>query len=162
MDLDTDVKTFTYDGQEFRVQLWKGTYGGGGAVGSEFAIYSRSEAEALAQPYTWESPDSKYILFEAVDQQYQPKVCQMTTYESMDGTEKSFDCDTRRYGDSDDYWNLSIRTEAGVDKDSVSVKYAIDCEAQGTGYAEAMEAAFENDPLIKDVYRKGDIVYIEY
>ncbi|MCR4691242.1 MAG: DUF4474 domain-containing protein [Lachnospiraceae bacterium] len=165
MDLDTDVKTFTYDGQEFRVQLWKGSYGGGGSVGSEFAIYSRPEAEALANPYTWEDPGSKYILFDAVDQQYQPQIYQETSYTDMYGNSDSFSCDTRDYGDGDDYWNLNIRTQAGVDRDDVSVQYVIDCSQQGPEFAQALCDSFQDDPLLVQdptIDETGTIVTIYY
>ena len=162
MDLDTDVKTFTVNGKEHRVQLWKGNYGWGSAVGSEIGFYSRSEAEAAARPYTWESEDSKYILFESASQEDQPRIIQTTTYTDKNGDTHSYTCDTDSYGDGNDFWNLNIRTEAGVKKSDVDVKYTIDCSKQGAEYARAMYEAFSGDPRVKVSYDGGTTVTILY
>ena len=163
MDLDTDVKTFTYDGQEFRVQLWKGLYGGGGAVGSEFAIYSRSETEAMANPYEWGNENSRYVLYDSVEDKYQPAVTQKTMYKDSKGRSEKFSCDTKEYGDGDDYWNLNIRTDAGARKNTIVSTYTIDCSKQGEGFAQAMEEAFKNDPnLSKEPIIEGNVIILEY
>lgn len=163
MDLDTDVVTFKYDGQEFRVQLWKGVYGGGFSVGSEFAIYSRSEAEAMANPYEWGSENSRYILYDSVEQKYQPTVKQKTEYTDAEGKSHAFSCDTRDYGDGDDFWNLNIRTDAGVEKNSIGTTFTIDCSKQGEGFAQAFTEAFKRDSnLAKEPILDGTVITLEY
>jgi hypothetical protein len=164
MDLDTDITTFTYNGMEFRTQLWKGTYGGGFSTGSEYGLYCRPEAEALANPYEWGSEDSRYILYDSVPQEYQPVITQRTEYfDEASGTWKSFRNCTSDYGDGDDYWSLNIRTDAGVDKSTVRVSYDVDCSKQGPDFARAMYESLLNDPNLRGTpVLNGNVIHFEY
>ena len=165
MDLDTEIVTFVHDGQEFRVQLWKGIYAGGLSLGSEFAIYSRSVEEALANPYERGSENSRYIYYESVEDKYQPMVKQETSYRSSNKTTKSFKCDTRDYGDGDDYWNLNIRSDAGVIKETIEASYNIDCSNQGEEFAQEMAEAFKGDSNLSaevEVEVEGTTVILKY
>ena len=161
MDLDTSISTFTYDGQEFRVQFWKGTYGWDGAVGGEFGLYSRPEWEAKGNPYVEGSPESRMILYEAVDQKYQVPVRQTTTYTRDSGRSLRFVNDTGAYGDGDHYWNLNIRTEAGIEKQTVRSEYVIDCSKQGSGFCDAMYQSLSEKPELQ-VSRNGDVITVKY
>ena len=161
MNLDTSISTFTYDGQEFRVQFWKGTYGWDSCVGGEFGIYSRPEWEAKGNPYVEGSPESRMILYEAVEDRYQVPVRQTTTYTRDSGREKSFVNDTSTYGDGDHYWNLNIRSDAGVDKQSVRSEYVIDCSKQGSGFCDAMYNSLKDKPDLQ-VSRNGNTITVKY
>ena len=161
MDLDTSISTFTYDGQEFRVQFWKGTYGYDGAVGGEFGIYSRPEWEAKGNPYVEGSKESRMILYEAVDEKYQVPVRQTTTYTRDSGRERHFTNDTGTYGDGDHYWNLNIRTEAGVEKQTVRSEYVIDCSKQGSGFCDAMYSSLQGEADL-EVSRNGNVITVRY
>lgn len=165
MDLDTDIVTFTYDGQEFRSQLWKGIYGGGLSVGSELGLYSRPQGEALATPYVPGDPNSDYILYDAVDQKYQPSIIQVTEYYDP-GTNRwrSFENDTASYGDGDDYWSLNIRTDANADKSSIRVSYMVDCSKQGPEFADAYLKALKKSGNLRSepVMVDDCVIRIEY
>ncbi len=160
MDLDTDIVTFTYDGQEFRSQLWKGIYGGGLSVGSELGLYSRPQGEALATPYIPNDPSSEYILYDSVEQQYQPVIRQTTEYYDAASDEwRSFENYTGNYGDGDDYWSLNIRTDANVDKNSIRVSYVVDCTKQGPEFAKAYyEALLKSNNLEGKPVMDGDCI----
>ena len=162
MDLDTDISTFKYDGQEFRIQLWKGHYGWDSAVGGEFAIYSRPEWEAKGDPYVQGSKASELTLYDAASKEYQLPVKQTTYYTDDHGRKKRFINDTSTYGDGDHFWNLNIRTEAGVDKSSISTEFEIDCSGKDYGFQEALYNSLEQKENLK-VRQEGSksIAYYE-
>src|SRR5688500_8489842 len=45
MDLDDEVIEFDVDGVEYRLELWKGSYGNGGAFGGEIGLYTSGTGE---------------------------------------------------------------------------------------------------------------------
>ncbi|WP_307739643.1 DUF4474 domain-containing protein, partial [uncultured Parolsenella sp.] len=57
MDLDTQVVTFEYDGREYRLQTWDGTYAAGAGWGGEVALYSRPSPGEGGRPYEGMSPE---------------------------------------------------------------------------------------------------------
>lgn len=56
MDLDTQIVTFVYEGQEYRLQTWDGSYAAGAAWGGEVALYSRPAPDESGIPYKEMSP----------------------------------------------------------------------------------------------------------
>lgn len=161
MNLDTEITTFAYDGQEFRIQLWKGLYGYDGAVGGEFGIYSRPGWEAKGNPYVEGSKGSEMILYDAVDEAYQLPVKQTTTYARDRGKTKTFVNDTSTYGDGTHYWNLNIRTEAGIDKSTISTKFEIDCSSKDYGFQQALYESLLSEPNVT-VEQEGRTVIVTY
>lgn len=161
MDLDTEITTFRYDGQEFRIQLWKGTYGWDSAVGGEFGIYSRPEWEAAGDPYKPGSKSSEMILYDAVDEVYQLPVKQTTSYKDSHRITKAFINNTAQYGDGTHYWNLNIRTEAGIHKNAIVSTYEINCRGKNEEFQQALyNSLLENKNL--QVRQKGDIITVIY
>lgn len=57
MDLDTQIVTFEYDGREYRLQTWDGTYAAGAGWGGEVALYSRPSPGEGGRPYEGMSPE---------------------------------------------------------------------------------------------------------
>ena len=150
-----------YDGQEFRIQLWKGHYGWDSAVGGEFAIYSRPEWEAKGDPYVQGSKASELTLYDAASKEYQLPVKQTTYYTDDHGRKKRFINDTSTYGDGDHFWNLNIRTEAGVDKSSISTEFEIDCSGKDYGFQEALYNSLEQKENLK-VRQEGSKIIAYY
>ena len=161
MNLDTEITTFNYDGQEFRVQLWKGNYGWGAAVGGEFGLYSRPEWEAKGNPYVQGTPESKLILYDCVDEKYQLPVKQQTSYIDKKGIKKSLNNNTASYGDGTHYWNLNIRTEAGVENQTIATKYEIDCTGKDVAFQEPLYKSLVSNSNIK-VAQEGSIITVAY
>ena len=161
MDLDTEISTFIYDGQEFRVQLWKGNYGWGSAVGGEFGIYSRPEWEAMGNPYVEGAASSEMILYDAVDEKYQLPVEQTTSYIGIKGDIRTVTNDTSQYGDGTHYWNLNIRTEAGVDKADIVSTYNIDCSGKDYEFQVALYNSLKSQSNLQ-VTQKDRMIMVTY
>lgn len=161
MDLDTKITTFNYDGQEFRLQLWKGTYGYDSAVGGEFGLYSRPDWEASGERYEEGQPASEMILYDAVSEEYQLPVKQIVTYRDEKGQSRRIVNDTAVYGDGDHYWNLNIRTEAGIEKEAVSSIYEIDCSGQEKGFQQALYNSLVAEEGLQ-VMQEGSTVIVSY
>ena len=161
MNLDTEITTFNYDGQEFRVQLWKGNYGWQAAVGGEFGLYSRPEWEAKGNPYVQGAPESELILYDCVEEKYQLPVKQETTYKNDRGHIELFGNNTATYGDGTHYWNLNIRTEAGITKESIGTRYEIDCSGKDIGFQEALYQSLASDKNIR-VKQEGRMIEVSY
>lgn len=51
MDLDTHITTFVYNGKEYRIQEWDGTYAFGLAYGGEIGVYCRDAPTSPSRRY---------------------------------------------------------------------------------------------------------------
>ncbi|MDR0888850.1 MAG: DUF4474 domain-containing protein, partial [Coriobacteriales bacterium] len=56
MNLNTDIATYNYDGNEYRLQLWHGGYIAGNLIGGEVGLYYRSAQGASQNPYVSGDP----------------------------------------------------------------------------------------------------------
>ncbi|WP_455044755.1 DUF4474 domain-containing protein [Lancefieldella rimae] len=101
MDLDTYITTFEYNGKEYRIQEWDGSYMAGIGYGGEIAVYSRdmspngyrgyhhmanSQVESRLDCLTSQEVESQFIMYKAVrgDQVPKMQVTVHTIYSSKD------------------------------------------------------------------------------
>ncbi|MCR5631165.1 MAG: DUF4474 domain-containing protein [Atopobiaceae bacterium] len=89
MDLDTYITTFEYNGKEYRIQEWDGSYMAGIGYGGEIAVYSRdmspngyrgyrhmanSQVESRLDCLTSQEVESQFIMYKAVLGDQVPKM----------------------------------------------------------------------------------------
>lgn len=119
MDLDENVIEFqTSDGTPYKLELWKGSYGSGGAFGGEIGLYSRGSGAHGQHGNVMEGLFPGY--HSTVKGEQQIKMTQQV-YNTKTG-EVYFNNDGKGadgYGnngaeDGKHYWNLAIRTDPGV------------------------------------------------
>lgn len=158
MDLDTEIITFMHDGMEYRLQLWKGSYGWSSAFGGEIGLYYRSESEAIKNPYVPGSHDSQFLWYKCVDADHElPMVLEV--YDN-DVDSMLLRNRTEDYAkDGDHYWNLAIKTAPGYTKDDLYTKGLITVEDDSLRFAMA-EALSANDFIRVEII--GDKIAFEW
>lgn len=160
MDLDTEVLTFTPEGsdKEYRLQFWKGSYGFGGAYGSEIGLYSRDVDTAQKNPYVDSNPNKKTVFYECVcgDDEIQTK---QEIY-STDG-ELLFSNATEDYAkDGDHFWNLAIKTDPGYGKEDLVITEHLYIE--DPAMQEAIVNACEGNEELKVISKSAEEIVIQY
>ena len=85
MDLDTDITTFTYNGKEYRIQTWDGTYGAGIAYGGEVAIYTRDAPTSSSDEYLAMTPQDIRDNLDVLSARQTRSI--FTTYKSAEGSD---------------------------------------------------------------------------
>ncbi|WP_130811226.1 DUF4474 domain-containing protein [Olsenella sp. Marseille-P4559] len=85
MDLDTDITTFIYDGKEYRIQTWDGTYGAGIAYGGEVAVYTRDAPTSPSDEYLVMTPQDIRDNLDVLSARQTKSI--FTTYESAEGSD---------------------------------------------------------------------------
>lgn len=103
MDLDTKTVTFTSNGTNYRLQLWKGTYGFQNAYGGEVGLYSNKDGNGW---YACVSGNDRI--------QSSQKIINNKTNDVL------LENDTRSYTEDGHYWNLAIRTDPGYKKSDLT------------------------------------------
>ena len=162
MDLDTEILVFTPEGsdKEYRLQLWKGSYGWDGAYGGEIGLYSRSAEDAANNPYSDDNPNKEMIYYDCVSGEDEIETTQQIY--SKDG-ELLFSNSTGDYADDGDhFWNLAIKTDPGYDKDDlVTVSYiTVEDEAMREAIIEACEG--RDDITYRADQSTDDVIVIQY
>ena len=119
MNLDTKVIEYDVNGVNYRLQLWKGSYGYGNAYGSEINLYSNTDGG------TW---------YAAVEGEQEIRTEQ---YLYLNGSkEPLIHNDVATYTeDGKHFWNLAIRTDAGYTKEDLwqeSILYIEDKDHRDT------------------------------
>lgn len=114
MDLDDQVVAFEVDGVEYRLELWQGSYGNGGAFGGEIGLYTRHTGERGPLGDLLEQIPG-YYSSAAGDDQIQMS---QTIYNTRTG-EEYFTNDGQGADDGQHYWNLAIRTDPGVNHEDI-------------------------------------------
>ena len=109
MDLDDEVIEFEVDGVEYRLELWKGSYGNGGAFGGEIGLYTNGTGERGPLGDVLEQIPGYYSAAAGDDQIRMTQ----TIYDKQTG-EVYFTNDGAGADDGAHYWNLAIRTDPGV------------------------------------------------
>jgi len=109
MDLDDEVINFEVDGVEYRLELWKGSYGNGGAFGGEIGLYTSGTGERGPMGDFLEQIPGYYSAAAGDDQIRMTQ----TIYNKQTG-EAYFTNDGAGADDGEHYWNLAIRTDPGV------------------------------------------------
>lgn len=116
MDLDDEVVEFEVDGTEYRLELWKGSYGNGGAFGGEIGFYTRGTGERgplgdllerIPGYYSSAAGDDQIRMTQTIYDKETGEVYFTNAAEGADGT------------DGEHYWNLAIRTDPGVNHEDI-------------------------------------------
>lgn len=152
MDLDDSVSTFTYDGQEYRLELWKGSYGGGSAFGGEVGLYVRDPDKEI-----WESPGQAIPgFYPAADPNERIHMVQ-EIYDVRTG-DPYFTSDGHDTIGSDQYWNAALRTTPGIEKDDLGQRGTL--YVDDPGLRDAMYDAMRREGL--DVWVDDDAGTVSY
>lgn len=110
MDLDEEVMEFTtVDGRQYRLELWRGSYGAGGAYGGEIGFYTIGSGERGPMGDLLEMIPGYYSSAAGSDQIGMTQ----TIYDTRTG-EEYFTNDGKGADDGEHYWNLAIRTDPAV------------------------------------------------
>ena len=157
MDLDTAVVVFEYEGYEYRLQVWDGSYGFGMAFGGEVGLYRRKVVPGATCPYSHMSAEyirenvdtltsdqvrSAYATYETVPDEDQPKI-----KVSVNGGQSNSVYIDQAIDNT--YWLFAARDtpldnwgrpQAGFMKDSLQVGCTLDFGGD-IGLMEATEAA---------------------
>ena len=116
MDLDDKVMEFEVDGVQYKLELWKGGSGNGGAFGGEIGLYTRSTGERGPLGGLLEQIPGYYSSAAGGNQ------IKMTQeiYDTRTG-EVYFTNDAKGADGSDGkhFWNLAIRTDPGVNHENL-------------------------------------------
>jgi hypothetical protein len=116
MDLDDEVIEFEANGVGYRLELWRGSYGNGGAFGGEIGFYTNGTGERGALGDLLERIPGYYSSAAGESQ------IQMTQeiYDTRTG-EVYFTNDGRGADGTDGrhFWNLAIRTDPGVNHEDL-------------------------------------------
>ena len=175
MDLDTCVTTFEYEGMEYRLQPWFGSYGAGLAYGGEIGLYCRPAPTTGANEYEHQSVgDIRENIDELTDAQVNDA---FTVFEPVTGDQRpsmyvrieTGNHDTYVERDAGDtYWSFNAKSmPLGIDgdkprymeNDQMSVYGELDFSGD-PGLAEAAEEALVADGI--NVRREGSILYITW
>ena len=137
MDLDDRVVEFKVNGTEYRLELWKGSYGSGGAFGGEIGFYTRGAGERGPLGDFLERIPGYYSAAAGDDQ------IRMTQeiYDKRTG-ETYFTNDGQGADDGDHFWNLAIRTDPAVSHEDLGQRGTLELNDPDVASAmcEAMNA----------------------
>ena len=164
MDIDDQIITFQEGDYEYRVELWKGSYGLGGTTGAEIGLYCRPKKEAKRNPYI-DGEKNYYIDYQVVPEN---KYCSMsyTLHDNATG-ETVFTRDTRDDSQEGDkgWWPLTMRAGYVSDKEDL-VMEDVTIEFWNAKAAEAFAKALksqykiyakvENDRIVKYTWGKSN------
>jgi len=158
MDLETEVTTFIYDDKEYRVQLWKGSYGATNAFGGEIGIYYRDAEDAISKPYVEGDPSSKSIWYKCVEVEDELPMQQKIYDKSTENLLISNN--TKDYAENGDhYWNLAIKTEQGYTAEDLYIEGRIEISDKSFGQA-LYNALDSKDNITADIDDNGK--YVSY
>ncbi|MFF4597452.1 DUF4474 domain-containing protein [Amycolatopsis sp. NPDC001319] len=107
----TDPKT----GKQYRLELWKGSYGFGGAFGGEVGFYTREAGSQDPSGYfSAAQGDDQIKVTQQIYDKKSGKVYFTNDGEGADGTDKRH------------FWNLAIRSEPGVHPEQLCQRATIE------------------------------------
>jgi hypothetical protein len=145
MDLEEAPIVFTYNGKEYLLEPWMGKYGFGFNTGGEIGIYSRSQVEALENPYIDED-DPSYefgvnddIYYQSAVEEEQLKIY----FELYDGSTGEKVVEVSSKEGNNDYWALAITSFDNTDKEDLVMKAKI--ESEDILYLEKMRVELEKE-----------------
>ena len=122
MDLEVLPVVFQYDGKEYLLEPWLGKYGGGLSTGCEIGLYSRSKAEADANPYVPHPEDKNEnvdIIYDSAVEEDQ-LIMAYTLYDANNLDNPILSQDTQDDGDDgDSYWQLTMKMGVNTPKDDL-------------------------------------------
>lgn len=152
MDLDDSTSEFSYGGQDYRLELWKGNYGAGSAFGGEVGLYVRDPSRDV-----WQSPGQAVPgFYPAADPADRIRMVQ--SIYNVDTGQTYFTSDGHQTLGSDQYWNAAIRTTPGIDKADLGQRGTLYVDDAGLRQAMASAMAREGvDVHVDDA--AGTVVY---
>lgn len=154
MDLDDKVVEFTSGGVDYRLELWKGSYGSGGAFGGEIGLYTRHTGERGPVGDWLEKNIPGYYSAAAGEDQI---ATTQTIYDKKTGAEY-FTNTGAGADDGKHFWNLAIRTDPGVNHEDIGQRGTL--ELATPKLADAMCAAMVSEGI--DAKVQADGVTIQY
>jgi hypothetical protein len=116
MDLDAKTIEFEANGTQYKLELWKGSYGNGGAFGGEIGLYTRGTDERGPLGNLLERIPGYYSSANGADQIRMTQ----TIYDKKTG--ETYFTNAAEGADGDDgkhFWNLAIRTDPGVEHEDL-------------------------------------------
>lgn len=152
MDLDDSTSEFSYGGRDYRLELWKGSYGAGSAFGGEVGLYIRDPSKDLLQ-----SPGQAIDgFYPAADPADRIRIVQ-SIYDVHTG-ETYFTSDGHQTLGEDQYWNAAIRTTPGLDKSDLGQRGTL--YVDDPGLRQAMGAAMAREGVaVRIDDAAGTVVY---
>lgn len=155
MDLDEEIIHFESGGVEYRLELWKGSYGSGGAYGGEIGLYTRGAGdrgplgdflELIPGYSSAANGDHQVRMTQTISVNGEPRFT--NAHAGADGT------------DGEHYWNLAIRTDPGVNHENISQSGTLVC--QDPQFAQAAYAAMQRELGADNVSLSPDGLTISY
>lgn len=168
MDLDTHITTFVYDGKEYRIQSWDGTYGAGLFYGGEIAVYTRDAPTLPSEQHMDMSPQDIIDNLETLTPQQTRSI--FITYEPATGSDapdmhihvNTGGKRSIRRSAGKGYWTFDSKfvprnptngyPKPGYTQEDISVTGTVSFEDEGL--RDAARAALERDGV--DVREQGD------
>jgi hypothetical protein len=149
MDLDDSVVEFPYGDREYKLELWKGSYGGGSAFGGEIGLYIRDPAKSFVDS-PGQAIDGFYPAADPDD-----RIRSGQTIYNVHTGEEYFTNEK----DDPAYWNLAIRTDPGIDKSDLGQRGWLEVDDPGLRRAMVDEMRAQGLEVTEDV-RTGRINYV--
>lgn len=171
MDIDSEVVTFVYDGKEYRLQKWDGSYGAGLGYGGEVGLYCRDLPDSDVEAYHPMEPEEIRENLDTLTSAQVESIC--ATYDTVDGddqpgieisvTNPMSEVDGIRRNAGNTYWNYTatvVPDESGeYTKDNLYVWSRLDCSAN-PGLCDAAEEALLNAGIPTE--RSGDTLAVTW
>jgi hypothetical protein len=154
MDIGHQVVNFTADGKDYRLEFWKGAYGGGASYGGEIGLYVR-DPNATGVDAARQAANPDY--YPAAGPNDQIRMTQ-TIFDKDSGKDLMTN-DNAGSTDGDHYWNLMLRTDPGYDFADLGQKgtlYVTDPETRASMY-QAMKG--KHDITDVRIGESGEITY---
>ena len=155
MDIDEQIVVFQEGGYEYRVELWKGSYGLGGTTGAEIGLYRRTKKEADKNKY---KPNEKNydILYRVVPES---RYCKMSyTLYDKEKDQEVFSRNTTSDSQEGDkgWWPLTMRAGYVSDKEDLVMK-DVTIEFWNKDAAKKFVKEFQINNHV-EIERKGNVV----
>ncbi|MFK4568354.1 DUF4474 domain-containing protein [Enterococcus sp. UD-01] len=145
MDLDEEVIYYEANGKEYRLELWKGSYGFGESYGAEVGLYYKNFDSGDFVTQVESAIPGWYPCVEEKDQ----IPIKNTIYDANTG-KILLENDTRDYAEEEKhFWNLAIRTDSGKSKEDLFTRTQL--EVKDTEMRKSMYEALKNNENIKNI-----------
>ena len=150
MNLDEEIIYFNANGREYRLELWKGSYGFKSGYGAEVGIYYKNKESDKFVTKTQSSIDGWYACVDPKDQ----LPIKNTIYDRQT-QKKLFSNDTRYYAEEGKhFWNLAIRTDSGYKKENLMTRSEV--EVVDKNMRNEMYKSLKNNKNISSIRIEGN------
>lgn len=152
MNLDDEVIYFDANGKEYRLELWKGSYGFGNAYGAEVGLYYKNPDSTNFVTQVESAVPGWYPCVEEMDQ-----IPMKNTIYSFDSKTPLIVNDTRDYAeDGSHFWNLAIKTDNTYTKDDLFT--VTELEIENGEVRKEMVQSLRDNPNIQFIEENGNQV----